>query len=248
MKVIYHEDFKEAYTSDPAAAPGRMESIVEAIRHEVSFEEASPAGYDDIAAIHTASHIESVVRRRLYKIASLAAGAAIQAAEVGMSEPAMAIVRPPGHHASADNSWGFCYFNNMAIALEYLRRAGKINTAYVLDFDMHYGDGTVSILKEKGYVAIHNPESQDRLVYLDEVQKHLSSAKADILAVSAGFDNHLLDWGQVLQTEDYRAMGRMVRETAKRMGAGCFAILEGGYNHLVLGENVLAFLQGLKAA
>jgi acetoin utilization deacetylase AcuC-like enzyme len=133
----------------------------------------------------------------------------------------------------------------MAVALEHLRRSGRIKTAYVLDFDLHFGDGTVSILREKGYVAIHNPESENRLVYLKEVERHLSSAEVDVIGVSAGFDNHIQDWGGLLWTEDYHGMGRMVRQAADRMKAGCFALLEGGYNHRVIGENVLAFLNGL---
>ena len=77
-------------------------------------------------------------------------------------------------------------------------------------------------------------------------RQHLADAKADIIGVSAGFDNHLLDWGQVLHTEDYRQIGRMVWDTCRRLDIGCFAVLEGGYNHQVLGEAVQAFLQGLQ--
>ncbi|GLI33987.1 histone deacetylase family protein [Desulforhabdus amnigena] len=246
MQVITHQDFLEEYTMDPAAAPGRIECILKAVEGEVVFEEAFPAGYDDILAVHTKGHVQSVERRRLYNIAALAAGGAVQAAEKGLSEPCFALVRPPGHHASADSSWGFCYFNNMAIALEHLKRNGLIKTAHILDFDMHYGDGTVSILEHKGYVTIHNPDSDDRLIYLDEVARKLASVEVDIIGVSAGFDNHVEDWGRVLLTEDYRTMGRMVLERCRKLGAGCFAVLEGGYNHEVLGQNVLAFLKGLK--
>ena len=141
---------------------------------------------------------------------------------------------------------GFCYFNNMAVALEHLRRNGHIETAYILDFDLHFGDGTVSILEPEGYCAIHNPQAEDREVYLAKVADHLARARADIIGVSAGFDNHRLDWGGLLTTEDYRTMGRLVRETANRLGAGCFGILEGGYNHQVPGSNVLAFVEGLQ--
>lgn len=246
MKVFTHEDFRQAYTRDPAAAPGRIEAIINAIQGEVSFEEAFPAGGDDIEAIHTASHIKEVSRAGLYNIAALAAGATVQAAETALSEPCFALVRPPGHHASAGSSWGFCYFNNMAIALDHLKRSGQIKKAFVLDFDMHYGDGTVNILEDKGYVDIHNPESHDRKAYLEDVSRRLSRAEADMVAVSAGFDNHAEDWGGVLLTEDYRTMGRMVLEASKRLGAGCFGVLEGGYNHSVIGANVLAFLKGLQ--
>jgi acetoin utilization deacetylase AcuC-like enzyme len=246
MKVVTHADFLDIYTNEPAAAPGRIEAILDVIRPAVTLEEAEPAGWDDIEAIHAKDHVDSVRRRGLYKIAALAAGASIQAALIGLSEPAFALVRPPGHHASAGSSWGFCYFNNMAIALDHLHRNGHINTAYVLDFDLHYGDGTVSILKQKGYVAIHNPEAEHRQVYLKSVAAELENAHVDIIGVSAGFDNHLLDWGQLLRTEDYQAMGRMVWEACRRLKIGCFAVLEGGYNHQVLGECVQAFLQGLE--
>jgi acetoin utilization deacetylase AcuC-like enzyme len=247
MKVVTHPDFLEVYTNDPAAAPGRLEPIVEAIRGMAQFEEPLPASWDDIEAVHTLRHMQRIERERVYKISALAAGAAILAAEIGMSEPCFALVRPPGHHASGDSSWGFCYFNNMAVALEHLRRTKRIQTAYVLDFDLHYGDGTVSILREKGYVAIHNPESDDRELYIREIERHLQSAQVDVIGVSAGFDNHLLDWGGLLQTEDYRTIGKLVRRAADRMGSGCFALLEGGYNHSILGENVLAFLNGLES-
>jgi acetoin utilization deacetylase AcuC-like enzyme len=164
----------------------------------------------------------------------------------GLSEPSFALIRPPGHHASADSSWGFCYFNNMAIALDHLKRNRLIDKAYVLDFDLHFGDGNVNILQDKGYVSILNPESHNRKDYLAEVQEGLDQARVDIIGVSAGFDHHVQDWGGLLETDDYQAMGRMVLEASRRMGAGCFGILEGGYNHQVLGQNVRAFLRGLQ--
>jgi acetoin utilization deacetylase AcuC-like enzyme len=246
MKVITHEDFKQAYTQEPAAVPGRIESILAAIQGDVEFIEAYPAGLDDISLVHSPAHIKSVERQGLYRISALAAGGAMEAALTGLSEPSFAVVRPPGHHASSESSWGFCYFNNMAIALEHLRQKGLIKTAYVLDFDLHYGDGTVNILEEKGYVAIHNPGPDDRKPYLSEIERHLARAKVDIIGVSAGFDNHMLDWGGLLTTEDYHTIGRMVFDTCKRLGIGAFGILEGGYNHDVLGKNVAAFLKGFE--
>ncbi len=249
MKVITQEQFLQVYTSDPAAAPGRIEAILEAVRDEFPWEERGyPAGYEDIAAVHTKPHVQRVIREGLYNIAALAAGTAIEAAVIGMREPCFAVIRPPGHHASADSSWGFCYFNNMAVALQHLKCAGLIQTAYVLDFDLHFGDGTVSILRDKGYVAIHNPEAEDRQSYLEEVKKHLAAATVDIIGVSAGFDNHMQDWGGLLSTEDYRTIGGVVRETCERLKIGCFALLEGGYNHRVLGQNVLAFLRGVNGS
>jgi acetoin utilization deacetylase AcuC-like enzyme len=247
MKVIFHDDFYESYCSDPAAAPGRIEAIMKAVGGNVSFVEARPASPEDIAACHTNSHIEQVRRQGLYDIAALAAGGAIQAGEMGLSEPAFALIRPPGHHASANSAWGFCYFSNMAITICKLKREGKIEKAFILDFDLHFGDGTVNILGHSGYVDILNPSTSDRSAYLKEVARTLPD-DADIIGISAGFDNHREDWGGVLSTDDYREMGRMVREASERSGGGCFAILEGGYNQRVIGHNAMALIEGLEGS
>ncbi len=245
MKVVYHDDFLQSYTMDPAAAEGRMEAILDVIRDRVTFVKAVPAGEEDIAAVHTQYHIDDVRRMGIYDVAALAAGGAIQAATIGLEEPCFGLIRPPGHHASANSSWGFCYFNNMAVALEKLRREGKIKKAYILDFDLHFGDGTVNILGGLGYVTILNPSSSSRGEFLKMVKKGLPTEGVDIIGVSAGFDYAKEDWGGVLERSDYTEMGQMVREAARKCLGGCFAILEGGYNHKVLGHNCMAFLEGL---
>ncbi|MFO7570440.1 MAG: histone deacetylase family protein [Smithellaceae bacterium] len=246
MKVVYSGEFKQVYSNDPASNPGRIESIVLALAGRVDYVEPEPASEEDIAAVHTEKHMASVRREGVYDIAALAAGGAIAAAEIGLSEPCFAVIRPPGHHASADSAWGFCYFNNMAIALAKLKRAGKIKKAFILDFDLHVGDGNINILGQSGYVTLLNPGGQDRNIYLRDVENALRETDADMIAVSAGFDNHENDWGGLLKTEDYKDMGRLIREAARRNSGGCFGILEGGYNHAVLGKNVWAFIEGLE--
>jgi acetoin utilization deacetylase AcuC-like enzyme len=246
MKVVYHEDYNEVYTSDPASAAGRIQTIEMALRGKVSFVTPLPASKEDIAAVHTAQHIDQVKQEGVYDIAALAVGGAIKAAQIGLTEPCFAVIRPPGHHASSGRAWGFCYFNNMAIALTKLKREGKIKKAFLLDFDLHDGDGNVNILGGKGYVTILNPKGQNRNEYLKSVETSLAQTNAEMIAVSAGFDNHEADWGGLLKTEDYKYMGKLVLQAARRNNGGCFGILEGGYNHSVLGKNVLAFIEGLE--
>ncbi|MBW1730893.1 MAG: histone deacetylase family protein [Deltaproteobacteria bacterium] len=245
MKVVFHEAFYQVYASDPAAIEGRMEAIVKVVEPAVELVEATPATVEQIGAAHTKSHIERVKAQGVYDVAALAAGGAVMAAEMGLKEPCFGLIRPPGHHASSDSAWGFCYFNNMAIAIEHLKKQGRIKTAYVLDIDLHFGDGTVNILGDKGYVIIHNVSASNRDAYIEEVRKEMEGCDADIIGISAGFDNHEHDWGGTLKTSDYREIGRMVRAAATRCNGGCFAILEGGYNHQVLGHNVLALIEGL---
>lgn len=244
MKIIYHPDFIGSYCSDPAASEGRVEAILDVIQDRFDIMKPSPASREDIAACHSDYHIEHIRHLGLYDIAALAAGGAILAAETGLTEPAFGLIRPPGHHASFSSAWGFCFFSNMAIAISKLKREGKIGKAFVLDIDLHFGDGTMNILGSTGYVKILNPTAHDRAGYLREVEGALPE-DADIIGISAGFDHHEADWGGLLTTSDYREIGRLVREKSRKAGGGCFAILEGGYNHRVLGHNVLALLEGL---
>ena len=247
MKVVFHDDFYQDYTSDPASTKGRIEAIVEVIKPDVEFVGAKPASEAEIAAAHTDSHVDYVRRSGLFPISALAAGGAIQSARIGLDEPAFGLIRPPGHHASADSAWGFCYFNNMAVALLALRREGLIRQALVLDIDLHFGDGTVNILGNKDWVKIHNPSERTRGEYVREVGHILSSVQVDMIGVSAGFDYHIDDWGGLLATEDYYSIGTLVSQAASACGAGYFAILEGGYNHDVLGQSVAALMDGFSS-
>jgi acetoin utilization deacetylase AcuC-like enzyme len=245
LKVVFNDAFYAVYSADPAAAAGRMESIVSAIADGTTFVTAEPAAEADINAVHTHEHIARVRRSGLYAVAALAAGGTVQAAEIALTEPAFALVRPPGHHASSDSSWGFCYFNNMAVALDAMIRSGRIRTAAVLDIDLHFGDGTVNILGQRPELTICNIRSYERKAYLEEVARRMAFCTADLIAISAGFDAHLSDWGGILHTDDYTEIGRRVRAAARNCGGGCFGVLEGGYNHNVLGRNVRALLEGL---
>jgi acetoin utilization deacetylase AcuC-like enzyme len=82
--------------------------------------------------------------------------AAADAAAAG--EAAFAAVRPPGHHAERQTAMGFCYFNNVAVATEHLRRRHGVERVAVFDFDVHHGNGTQHLFEERGdvlYASTH---------------------------------------------------------------------------------------------
>jgi len=83
------------------------------------------------------------------EVAQLAAGAAIAAARdaVAASAPTLALVRPPGHHATPDGAMGFCIYNNIAIAAAALRADGLERVA-IVDIDVHHGNGTQDVFYE----------------------------------------------------------------------------------------------------
>jgi acetoin utilization deacetylase AcuC-like enzyme len=60
-----------------------------------------------------------------------------------------AAVRPPGHHAEAAMAMGFCYFNNVAIAAEHLRRRHGADRVAIFDFDVHHGNGTQHLFEDR---------------------------------------------------------------------------------------------------
>jgi acetoin utilization deacetylase AcuC-like enzyme len=65
MKVIFHDNFYQAYTRDPAAESGRMEAVMGVIQSQVELVKAEPASEKDLLAVHTKSHVETVKGMRL---------------------------------------------------------------------------------------------------------------------------------------------------------------------------------------
>jgi acetoin utilization deacetylase AcuC-like enzyme len=79
-----------------------------------------------------------------YRVCCTAAGQAIAAANhvfSGDGRPAYALLRPPGHHAQPGMADGYCFFNNIGVAIEALRARG-LKSAAVIDWDVHHGNGT----------------------------------------------------------------------------------------------------------
>jgi len=186
-------------------------------------------------------------RPLLFHTALLAVGGAIRCGQLALEgRPAFGLIRPPGHHADQKGSWGFCYLNNMAIAVSKLLREFNLRWVVVVDLDHHVGDGTERVFVSQSRVKVLNIMAIERQDYLERVQNSLRAIrKADLLAVSMGFDTYEKDLGGLLQTEDYRLLGSWLRQASERLCSGRrFALLEGGYYLPDLGKNVLAFCEG----
>lgn len=247
-RVIFHDSFYEEYTSDPAADSGRMEAIMQELK---GFEiiEPNPATENDVLLVHTDHHLNRVknLRDQIYPVALLSVGGAILASELALNqnETTFAVIRPPGHHASRNGFWGFCYFSNIAIAIQKLLSAGKIKKALVIDFDLHFGDGTDDAFSITSNLIYHSCKGSSSNEFISNLQKYLDTiTNIDIIGVSAGFDRHVDDWGGLLSTDDYRTIGSILKEYANDECSGRrFGVLEGGYNHDVLGKNVKAFIE-----
>ena len=121
------------------------------------------ATYEEIALVHTDDYISRIrtsgvgyldpdtyMSEDSLEAALYAAGAVIEAVEQckrGEIERAFCAVRPPGHHAEAERAMGFCIFNNIAIGARYARKKGY-KKVFVIDYDVHHGNGTQHIFEE----------------------------------------------------------------------------------------------------
>ena len=143
----------------------------------ICIDEIIPADEDDLLAVHTKSYIDDF--RRLseaeggelglrtpfgpggYDIARLSAGMVRQALFAvleGQIDNAYALSRPPGHHCLPDFPNGFCLLNNIAVAVQAARRAGKAERIAIVDWDVHHGNGTEHIFyddKDVLCVSLH---------------------------------------------------------------------------------------------
>ncbi len=191
-------------------------------------------------------------------------------------DAAFCAIRPPGHHAEYDQSMGFCLVNQAAVAAYYLRQQLGVERIAILDFDVHHGNGTVDIFRDdpctlvcSSYQHPFYPGRQlgiarDHLIYSPlaagtgggDVLKEMETRWLPVLAAhqpqwiifSAGFDAHADDplGGLSWQTEDYRAITRLLLHFDGGASCPVLSLLEGGYNLNVLGACVQAHLEGLR--
>lgn len=120
------------------------------------------AAKEDILSVHTNSYYEKIITFTGYydadtyvsphsiEAALSAAGAVIGAIDRCREkylDGAFCAVRPPGHHAEANRAMGFCIFNNVAIGARHAQRIGY-ERVFVIDFDVHHGNGTQHIFEE----------------------------------------------------------------------------------------------------
>ncbi len=100
-----------------------------------------------------------------YDTALLAVGGILNTIDMlmdGKIENAFCAVRPPGHHAEMMEAYGFCFFNNVAIAARYLQYRWNVSRIGIIDFDVHHGNGTQHIFEQDAdvfYYSIHEHPS-----------------------------------------------------------------------------------------
>jgi acetoin utilization deacetylase AcuC-like enzyme len=217
----------------------------------------------------TALDADTYTSPESHEVARLAAGAAIDAVErvMGASHlSAMALVRPPGHHAERNRAMGFCLFNNVAVAAAHARALGAGKVA-IVDYDVHHGNGThqypyypgTGAAEEVGREAgkgftVNLPleagavDEDYQTVFASVVVPVLVQFEPDLVIVSAGFDAHERDplGGMRLTTPVFAAMMSELRAVAEECCRGrIVAAVEGGYDLQALGGSLDATIETL---
>jgi len=119
---------------------------------------------------------DTVASPETYRVALHAVGGILRAVDLvmdGKFQNAFALVRPPGHHAGRFTACGFCIFNNVAIAAQYLLRKFKLKKILILDVDAHHGNGTQEIFYDTSkilYISLHeDPRGFPGTGFIDEI-------------------------------------------------------------------------------
>jgi acetoin utilization deacetylase AcuC-like enzyme len=165
MTIVFHPRYIDhMLTEGHPERPERLVSLFARLEKEGLTDdvvEPEPASEDDLTLVHTESLVDHIkyfgeghldldtyCREETFGIALLAAGGAMEAARRAytMKKKVFCFPRPPGHHAGADFFGGFCFFNNMAVGIEALRRdRPEVGKVAIVDIDVHHGNGTSDI-------------------------------------------------------------------------------------------------------
>ncbi len=228
--------------------PARLRAVLQALDCDrcsaVDCVEAPAATREQLRRVHDEHHIERILSSNLVEgdtcwldadtamssgsveAALRAAGAAVAAVDAvlgGSAQRAFCAVRPPGHHATADQAMGFCLFNNIAVAAAHALAAYGLKRVAIADFDVHHGNGTQAIFEREPRVMFasshqsplypgtgHEDEHgvgnivngilppgagshEFRELWNGVLLPRLQAFKPQLLLISAGFDAHADD-------------------------------------------------------
>jgi len=274
-KVIYSEK-SLGYGTWHIEGPQRVKTAHDILKSKgYEFCTPTPADEDDLFAVHDPEYIWQVKKGlvedsdtpaydNIYEFARLSVGGALLASKVN----GFSLMRPPGHHVGRNGAAlgvytrGFCYFNNIAIAVKELCKK-----TLILDIDGHHGNGTQEIFQgdcNVTYVSVHQSPNYPGTgavtegncinfalqpncggaLYLKTLDKALcmvQTTEIEQVAVSCGFDTHLGDLATLgLIDTDYREIGKRIAQLKKPT----FFVLEGGYVGEKVGLDIDSLLRG----
>ncbi len=276
MQLITHEDCLEhRMESGNAERPERLSTLLRYL-HETGLQAdletrlAEPADLQTLCGVHDETFLQTLaaalptsglinvdpdtaIGPGSLRAAALAAGAvtgAVTQVLDGNTQRAFCAIRPPGHHAEVDAAMGFCLYNSIALGAVTALEDDAIDRVAILDFDVHHGNGTVDIFKDRPEVLVCSsfqhpfypnryfdierenivntplPAGTDSMAFRAAVERDWMRAveahRPQFILVSAGFDAHRDDplGGLLLTDGDYRWITEMIVDFANRFSEG----------------------------
>jgi acetoin utilization deacetylase AcuC-like enzyme len=162
--------------------------------HSINSRDAS---VEELTRIHTSEYVQKVqtiaangggdtgtgapISSNGWEVARRSAGCALSAIDAVMQgdvDIAYALTRPPGHHAEPDGGKGFCIFSNAALAAEHAIQKYGLKRVAIVDWDVHFGNGTQKSFEERADVLTLSIHQQAGYLHV--------RGEADELGVGAG--------------------------------------------------------------
>jgi len=220
-----------------------------------------PGYLDDLEALRwtpRTMYSELPLEADVVRAFSLAASGTALAAREALARGAVAHIGGGLHHAYAGHAEGFCYINDLAVAVRALRREGLVERVAVVDLDVHQGNGTAHLFrdepevftlslhqernyptpKERGDLDVGLPDGTGDADYLRALAPALECVWAhgpQLVLYQAGADPYRDDQlgGLALTFEGLEARDAMVLEGCASRGIPVVTTLGGGYAHHV---------------
>ena len=267
----------------------RDRAVAEGLVAAERMHEPARAAVDDLLLVHTRDYVERFTAGRLsaaeQRLVGLpwsealversfrAVGGTCEAAAAALEHGVAMNLAGGTHHAFPDHGEGFCVFNDVAVAIRRLQRAGRVKRAAVVDLDVHQGNGTHAIFagdasvftfsmhggrnypfrKVPGTLDVELDDGTGDDVYLaalaDHLPRALAAAAPDLVIYLAGADPHEHDrLGRLRLTFDGLARrDAMVLAACREVGIPIAVTIAGGYGARVE-DTVQAHLNTVRVA
>ena len=254
MKTFYSDKMVcdlPGFSFSPSA--GKPRAVIRSWRAAgipVNLAVPKPATLEELSAAHDPAFVSGVLDGRIrngfgntrHEVAATlpyTTGAMLTAARWVLSNGGVAAAPCSGfHHAGFARADGFCTFNGLMVTAVVLRAEGSVRRVGILDFDMHYGDGTDEIIERLGIDWVTHVTAGERRwtpaevpSFMDAIEPWIETmGDCDLLLYQAGADPHIDDpLGGWLTTDELRERDRRVFRAARARGLPVVWNLAGGY-------------------
>lgn len=237
--------------SPSAGKPAHVVGSWQMLGLPIEIIEPKPITTDELKRVHRPHYVDMILAckiangfgNRLPEVAETllyTSGAMLSAAREAIRNRKVAVAPCSGfHHARYAAARGYCTFNGLMVTAFVLKDEGLVSRVGILDFDMHYGDGTDELIKhhQASTWIEHYTSGREYLSpyqadeFLSRIPEWVSGMRdCDVILYQAGADQHINDpLGQFLTTAQIKERDKRVFEEANALGVPIAWNLAGGY-------------------